>query len=194
MLRLFIALPLTEQVKQKLREVSSELRQYGGNIKWVDPKNIHVTVRFLGDTEESAVDDISAALNRIAANHEPVETVIDRLGGFPNLKQPRVIWAGLAEGAAFDALTNLAEEVEQSIRDLDFKPDNKRFSPHLTVARVKSPKGLDSLLNHIKNYRFEPAQLRLDRLILFKSTLTPQGPIYERLHEVMLGKQERFGE
>ena len=76
MLRLFIALPLTEQVKQKLREVSSELRQYGGNIKWVDPKNIHVTVRFLGDTEESAVDDISAALNRIAANHKPVETVL----------------------------------------------------------------------------------------------------------------------
>ncbi|MBU8933286.1 MAG: RNA 2',3'-cyclic phosphodiesterase [candidate division Zixibacteria bacterium] len=193
MLRLFIALPLTSTVKQKLEQVSSELRKHGGKVKWVDPKNIHVTLRFLGDTEERIVDAIGTSLNTIARNHNTIESTIDRLGGFPNLQKPRVVWAGLSGEREIEALTKLATEVEQAMCDLGFEPDNKRFRPHLTLARVKAPQELEPLVAELKSYQFDPTPLRLDRLVLFKSTLTPQGPIYERLHEVPLGKQEQFG-
>jgi len=193
MLRLFIALPLTHTVEQKLKQISSELRKYGGKVKWVDPKNIHVTLRFLGDTDEELVENIRGELDRIASRYDIIETAIDRLGGFPNLTKPRVIWAGLSGEQEIEALTKLSSEVEISVRGIGFEPDNKRFRPHLTLSRVKALIGAGSLLAHLKDYQFEPVPLRLDRLVLFKSTLTPQGPIYERLHEVRLGKQERFG-
>ena len=193
MLRLFIALPLTPIVEQKLEQVSSELSRFGGKVKWVNPKNIHVTIRFLGETEETLVGAIGDHLDSIASRHDVIKTAIDRLGGFPNLSKPRVIWAGLSGEQEIEALTNLATEVEQAMRDLGFEPENKRFRPHLTLARVKAPKGLEQLVAELKSYQLDPTPLRLDRLVLFKSTLTAQGPIYERLHEMPLGKQERFG-
>ncbi|MEA2030455.1 MAG: RNA 2',3'-cyclic phosphodiesterase [candidate division Zixibacteria bacterium] len=191
-MRLFIALPLTQQAKQKLSDILSELRQYGGKVKWVNPEIIHLTVRFLGDTDENVVGDLGDLLDKIASDYEPIETTIDSLGGFPNLKQPRVIWAGLADGPPVESCAELTEKVEQAVRYFGFLPDNKRFRPHLTLGRVKGSKGLSNLLDQIIDYRLDPIPLTLDRICLFKSTLTPRGPIYECLHEAKLGKQDRL--
>ncbi len=191
MMRLFIALPLGPQAEAYLGEVAGLLKQKGGAVKWVDARNIHLTVRFLGDTEEAHVHALKELLDTVAGRYSPVEATIDRLGAFPNLRRPRVFWVGLRDG--LDVLENLATEVEQGVRRLGFDPEQKRFKPHLTLGRVRKNQGLDSLTAFIGSFEFVETPLRLDRLVLFKSTLTPRGPIYDRLHEAMLGEQRFEG-
>ncbi|MCK4607124.1 MAG: RNA 2',3'-cyclic phosphodiesterase [candidate division Zixibacteria bacterium] len=186
MMRLFIALPLGPQVEAYLGEIAGLLKQKGGAVKWVDARNIHLTVRFLGDTEEAHVGALKELLDTVAGRHAPVQATIDRLGAFPNLRRPRIFWAGLRD--SLDALENLATEVEQGVRRLGFEPEQKRFKPHLTLGRVRKNQGLDSLAAFIESFEFVETPLKLDRLVLFKSTLTPRGPIYDRLHEAMLGE------
>ena len=184
MMRLFIAFPLAEEVEERLGGIIDDLKSRGGRIKWVEPKNIHLTARFLGDTQESLVGKLSELLDSVAAEYQAVSTTINGLGAFPNLSRPRVIWAGLGENT--ESLAKIAGDVEMGVRRLRFKKEPKRFKPHLTLGRVKDPSGLQELIAYIESYTVEEIPVLFDRLVLFKSTLTPQGPIYERLHEAML--------
>lgn len=190
MIRLFIGLPVEKQVQKELGEITSFLRTKGGNVKWIKPKLIHLTLRFLGDTDESLVGDLSKVIDRVAAETQTVSTVVNSLGGFPNLNRPRVIWAGLSGDT--DVLIEMAAEAERSARELGFKAESNRFKPHLTIGRVRDPRPLGTLPDYIKSFEMRPLELSFDRLILYKSTLTPEGPIYEHLHVANLG-EERFG-
>jgi 2'-5' RNA ligase len=133
-------------------------------------------------------------LDSVSSKYDSYNLSIDRIGGFPNLNKPRVIWTGFTDDDQINIMARMVKEVEYDIRRLGFDPDEKRFRPHLTLGRVKDTKGLEKLLEMIRSYKLELFSLKLDRLTLFKSTLTPQGAVYESLYEVMLGKQERFGE
>ena len=104
-----------------------------------------------------------------------------------------MIWAGLAESDSVREMEKMARQVELAVRQLRFEPDSKGFKPHLTLGRVKDPRDLGELPEYLKSYRFDPLPLRLDRLVLFQSTLTPQGPIYDRLHEAKLGEERLTG-
>jgi 2'-5' RNA ligase len=192
MMRLFIALPLPGNVEGKLGEISKLLKHQGGKVRWVPPENIHMTVRFLGDTDEATVPKLTQLIDRVAAEFGPAEVTINRLGGFPNLRRPRVIWAGLAESEDVERLGKMARQIELAVRQLRFEKDSKGFKPHLTLGRVKDPRDLRALTSYMEEYRFEPISIHIDRLVLFKSTLTPQGAVYERLHEAVLG-EERLG-
>jgi len=191
-MRLFIALPLPDAVRTALDHVTSDLKAHGGRVRWVDAGNLHVTVRFLGETEEAKLPKLRLLIDSIAAKFPSADTTIDRLGGFPNLSRPRVIWAGLAETESVVSIVRMARQVELAVRQLRFEPDSKGFKPHLTLGRVKDPRDLGGLPEYLKTYRFETLPARLDRLVLFQSTLTPHGPIYDRLHEAKLG-EERLG-
>ncbi len=191
MIRLFIALPLGQEVERYLSSIIDELKPHGGSVKWVAPQNVHLTVRFLGDTEEQRVPKIKQLLDKVASEYPTVATTIDRLGAFPNLRRPRVIWAGIHDNV--DRLEKLARQVELGVRKLRFEKETKGFKPHLTLARIRKPQGLEQLIAHLESFVLEPQVLTLDRLVLFKSTLTPKGPIYNRLYEAVLG-QERFGD
>ena len=193
-MRLFIALPLPSSVETKLGEIIDDLKNKGGKVKWVNPKNIHITVRFLGETDERQVPAIKEIMDRVSIKYNSYNLTIDRLGGFPNLNKPRVIWAGLTDDEQIGIMARMVKEIEYDIRKLGFDPDEKRFKPHLTLGRVKVPKNLDELLDSLRSYHLKPTSFILDSLRLYKSTLTPQGPIYECLHDVKLGKQDRFGE
>ncbi len=185
MMRLFIALPLEKAVEEHLSRLITTLKQKGGQVRWVAPKNIHLTVRFLGDTEDDLVPELSKLIDNTAADFTPVQTRIDHLGAFPNLHRPNVIWVGVNDNT--DILAELANRIEAGVRQLGIKPDSKPFKAHLTLGRVKDSRNLTSLTNFIQDHKFAPAPLLLDRIVLFKSTLTPQGSIYDRLHERALG-------
>jgi 2'-5' RNA ligase len=189
MMRLFIALPLEKVIEDHLARLITTLRQKGGQVRWVAPKNIHLTVRFLGDTEDDLVPELGRLIDETAAQFSPVHTQIDHMGAFPNLRRPNVIWVGL--GDHIDVLAELANDIEAGVRQLGIKPDPKPFKAHLTLGRVKDSRNLGGLTNFIQDHQFAPVPLVLDRIVLFKSTLTPQGSIYDRLHERALG-EERF--
>jgi 2'-5' RNA ligase len=188
MIRLFIAFPLQKEVGEQLGEIIALLRNQGGRVRWVAPENIHLTARFLGDTNESLVERLTALIDDTAANYNPVDSLIDRLGAFPNLPRPRVIWAGLRDNT--EVLVKIARELELSVRKLRFKPEKRGFKAHLTLGRVKNPSGVGNLTAYMQYFKLEEIPLKFDRLTLFKSTLTPQGPIYDRLHEAILGESE----
>ena len=185
-MRLFIALPLTQPVKERLGQLILLLSEKGGSVKWVAPENIHLTVRFLGDTDDRLVPVISENIDAVASQFQTFETMIDRLGGFPSVGRPRVIWAGIENPP--EKLSQLAIQMEHRVRKLRFEPEKKTFRSHLTLGRVRRPEGLDQLVGYLSDHRLEPIPILLDRLCLFKSTLTPSGPIYERLHEARLDK------
>jgi 2'-5' RNA ligase len=186
-MRLFIALPLELSVKDALGKIISLFRQRGGPVKWVKPENVHLTLRFLGETDENLVSEIKKQIDEAVKSHHQVQTSITTLGGFPNLNRPRVIWVGIERN--LEALGKIAKDVEHRMHSLGFEKEEKQFKAHLTLARVRDPKGLESLTEFMKDFRFEEIPLLFDRVVLFKSTLTPQGPIYHRLHEADLSAQ-----
>ncbi|MBI5267615.1 MAG: RNA 2',3'-cyclic phosphodiesterase [candidate division Zixibacteria bacterium] len=184
MIRLFIAWPLPHSIEQELGRIGFLLKQKGGRVSWVAPNNIHLTARFLGDTDEKLIPKIGALIDEVAATSKPVECALDRLGAFSDLKRPRVIWAGL--GGNLQSLEIMADLLEQGAQELGFEKETKRFRPHLTLARVRDPHDLAGLMMAVQQFRVTPTPFVFDRLTLFKSTLTPSGSIYERLHEKML--------
>ena len=190
MLRLFIALPLQHEVEIELDRLLGILRLKGPDVKWVTANNIHLTIKFLGDTEDKLVPKINAAIDEVAAKFHPFESTIDSVGGFPNLNSPRVIWVGGAQ--PIEEAARLAKEIDRRMYELRFEKEKRPFKSHLTLGRVREGRRVDELAAFLGTFKLEPIPLRLDRLVLFKSTLTPKGSIYERLHEAMFG-QERFG-
>ncbi|MEK7774380.1 MAG: RNA 2',3'-cyclic phosphodiesterase [Candidatus Zixiibacteriota bacterium] len=178
-MRLFIAIPLPKPTEQYLADIIRTLRKPGDGIKWVDPRNIHLTIRFLGDTEGHFVPLISKELSEVARVSMVVICKLGGVGAFPNLNRPRVIWVGLENNV--DMLKNTASDLEERMRTIGFAPEDKPFKPHLTLGRVREGAPQISIaveaISHMK-----PAEpVRLDKMILYQSTLTPQGPIYKSL-------------
>ena len=190
-LRLFIALPLPDSVKEALGALIAEFGSHPAPVKWLNPANIHMTLRFLGDTPASRITDLSTMLNETGSHHSTVTTSINSLGAFPNLKRARLLWAGVQEDDSVIRLKQLAAEIERGVQQLGFEPESKAFRPHLTIGRVKQRGSIRELAPTIEQYQLAPIPLSLTELVLFQSTLTPRGPIYKRLHSVALG-EERF--
>ncbi len=188
-IRLFIALPLGKEAEQRLGRIIEDFRPRSRAVKWVPSQNIHLTLKFLGDTDEHLVDKISQAVDRVVSNYPAFDILIDRLGAFPNLHRPRVIWMGGAK--APEPAAAMAREIDTAMHRLDFEKEKRAFKAHLTLGRVRQGQTIGDLAEYIDQYSFEPIPLHLDRLILFKSTLTPKGAIYEPLHKATLSR-ERF--
>ncbi len=183
-MRLFIALPLPGEIEEHLGKAIFALKQKKGKVKWVAPKNIHLTVKFLGEVEEDKLGEITSRLDNIAQNNEAIHSMVHNVGAFPNLFHPKVIWAGL-EGDT-DRMEKIAVEIEEAMAPLGFEREERRFKPHLTLGRIKDSRGMEEMTEYIGTFRMTPAPVYLDRIVLFKSTLTPKGPIYERLYEATL--------
>lgn len=178
MLRLFIALLLPDQLKSDLGDLIGPARQIGSGIKWVDPPNLHLTLKFLGDTREDRVDLVDDVLYSTVSHFEQMKVTLSGAGGFPNLKNPRVIWIGL-KGA--DGSILLAQSIDKKLGTLGFETDTRPFRPHLTLGRIKKPGDQSRLMTHLENLDFGGKEYILDQVGLVRSTLTPKGPIYENL-------------
>ena len=190
MLRLFIALPLPHEVESELNQLLVQLRPKSDNVKWVPAKNIHLTIKFLGDTDNKLVGKITNAIDEISARYQPFQTTLDRIGAFPNFRRPRVIWVCGSEPIEF--IDDIAQDIDHQMIKLRFEKEKRPFKPHLTLGRVRQGRRIDVLADFLQTFELKPTPLTLDRVVLFKSILTPKGAIYERLHEARLG-EERFG-
>ncbi|MCW4008216.1 MAG: RNA 2',3'-cyclic phosphodiesterase [Candidatus Bathyarchaeota archaeon] len=180
--RSFIAFDIeSDAVLRRVAAAQSLLAQTGADLKLVEPKNIHITLRFLGNITPSMIEKIFEEMKRI--QFTPFNVQIKGIGAFPDLRYPRVVWAGITEGA--DQLKSIFSQLEPRLRGLGFAPDSKGFSPHLTIARVRSGRNKAQLARFIiENASYDFGSVAANCLRLKKSDLTPKGPIYSTLKEV----------
>jgi len=179
--RSFIAFDIdNESILTRMAYMQNLLIKTAADLKLVEPKNIHITLRFLGNITTPMVEKIFEEMKTV--QFIPFDAKIYGIGAFPSSYNPRVLWAGITEGA--DQLLSIFNQLEPRLRNLGFAPDPKGFSPHLTIARVKSGRNkaeLAKLIDEKADYEF--GAVKAACLRLKKSDLTPKGPIYSTLKE-----------
>lgn len=185
-MRLFIALPLPHEVEQYLDKLIADFRARTrpGAVSWVKPGNIHITLRFLGETGPALVPNLKTTIDNACAAGRVEILNCDKVGAFPSLRKPNVLWVGATDVSA--SLCALASRIETEVREFGFEKETKPFKPHLTLGRVRQPHLLGTLPDYMATYRIPPQTIRLDRIVLFQSTLTPQGAIYQALYQAPL--------
>ncbi len=187
-MRTFIAIELPQEIKDILARLQGELKKSGADVKWVESKNIHLTLKFLGERNEKKIAGISEIIEEAAKNNYSFQAEISSLGAFPKIDFPRIIWVGINQG---DSETKkIAQELEEKIAKIGIPKVDRPFSSHITIGRTKSASNRENLVRDLKNnadkLKEENLRFPVTKITLFKSTLTPGGPIYEALKEANL--------
>jgi len=187
--RCFIAIGLPDEVKAGLRDIQAQLKSGGqASVKWVDPYSIHLTLKFLGGVDAAKIEPITAAMEEAAKEIAPFSLRVEDLGVFPNLKRVQVVWVGV--GGEVDKLAHLQQRLESNLAGLGFAPENRRFTPHLTLARVRDRASLgerEGLGELIAGTKFEATRsFPVEAVSLMKSQLTREGAIYSRISAAAL--------
>ncbi|OGF04596.1 MAG: 2'-5' RNA ligase [Candidatus Edwardsbacteria bacterium RIFOXYD12_FULL_50_11] len=183
-MRCFIALELPLEIKIKLGDIIGQLKKTGADVKWVDPANIHLTLKFLGETPEADALRAGLALSTLKGKFKAIDSGLGGLGAFPSVDRPKVIWAGLSQGA--EEIKEIYRQVEKLTADISQEDKAREFSPHLTLGRVRSNKNLMQLRDAINQAVILQKGFEFNRLVLLKSTLTSEGAIYSELNGVEL--------
>ena len=177
-IRSFIAVAIGAELRERLSEVSAGLQKRLRGVAWVRPENIHLTLKFLGDVAADDIPAVREALDEVAARHRSCALRVGGLGAFPHPARPRVIWAG-AEGDQ-GSLSLLVRDLEETLAALDFTPEKRPYHSHLTLGRVKNPDGVGNLTKILREAAADSlGELAVDMLLLIKSTLTPDGSLFE---------------
>jgi len=184
-MRVFIAIVLSPEAREELRALQSSLKKAGADVKWADPENIHLTLRFLGDCGRKIMPSVKSALSDAVSDFGQFYIGLEGIGAFPGLSSPEVIWAGVSKGARESGA--LLDSISSRLAELGITDEERKFSPHITVGRVRSGKNIDLLKKAIKDLRFRASSKTLvDRVALLDSRLSAAGPIYTPLSEAML--------
>jgi len=184
-MRVFIAIGLSREAREELRALQSSLKKAGADVKWADPENIHLTLRFLGDCGRQSIPSVKSALSDAVSVFGQFYIGLEGIGAFPGLSSPEVIWAGVGEGARESGV--LRDSISSRLAELGIPDEERKFSPHITVGRVRSGRNIGLLTKAIGDLRFRASTKTLvDRISLLNSRLSPEGPIYTPLAEVML--------
>lgn len=179
-IRCFIAIELNPQTKEYIQQIQSELKKFEADVKWVEPHNAHLTIKFLGDVDLKEIGKIQEAIQEIAQGTISIQTQLTQLGVFPKPSYPRIIWLGLEDKEK--RIEELADKIEKAVRKFGIKKEARPFTAHITLGRIKSFKNLKALMQSMGNYpSIEPRPQTIQEIILFKSTLTSARPIYETL-------------
>ena len=185
MIRAFIAMDVSEDVRRRLEELRKHLERFGKDVKWVPVENVHITLKFLGNIEETRVNGIKEVMQSLACRTKPFTLKAKGTGCFPSIKKIRVVWAGLA--GELDKLVFFQRELENNLQKVGFPKEDRTFKPHLTLGRMKSPRNDASLARAIvDNASFESDEFTVDHVTLYKSILKPSGAKYEVLVKMPL--------
>ncbi len=183
-IRAFIALEIPNEIREAIdRCITSKLYKCRTKCSWVKPDNIHLTMKFLGDTPVDIIDSIADDFRYVLEGVAPIKLYLDGVGTFGGRK-PRVVWAGLS--GETESLELIAKTIDDTTFKYGFKREKRRFSPHLTVGRIRKQINIPELLTAIENIQLERLDFTADKISLINSELTPKGSIYTPLHEFML--------
>jgi 2'-5' RNA ligase len=184
MLRAFVAVNISEQQRDEVGRVLANLSSYDVRVRWVKIGNVHVTLKFLGDTSEKVLPDLYHAIGECLADQHAFDLSLAKLGCFPNARYPRIIWIGIDSG--YEALKGMSRRIEGAVEPFGFKREKRKFSAHLTIGRVRDNKNISSLIEDISNWDFASSVAKISKVVFYQSTLRQQGPIYTSLREFEL--------
>lgn len=187
--RIFIAVELDPALHEAVVATQRALEDAGARIRWVKPASLHFTLRFLGEVTPTQVALAKIATREAARGVAPFSITLRRLGAFPSLQRPQVVWVGVEDGA--EHLEALARRLDERLVYYHFPSDDRRFRPHLTLARVRDARQWGNVVRALTRYRdVEIGTQTVRAICVMESTLTPQGPVYTRLEEVSLETHE----
>jgi 2'-5' RNA ligase len=179
--RTFVAVETPPEVQSRAAELVNRLRTADAKVKWVEPKNLHWTLKFLGNVEMVEIPEVCSAVEEAAKQFAPFDLEARGAGAFPNLRKPRTIWLGVGEGA--DEMVELHAAIERALSKLGFREEGRRFRPHITLGRVREggapPDQLMKLLQ--ENADFDARLSTVFEVAVFSSVLGKDGPTYEPL-------------
>jgi 2'-5' RNA ligase len=181
-MRLFISIDIPDEIKEYLSRVKDKLRENISEedmIRWVNTRNMHLTIKFLGEVSENKLEDIKERLRTV--NGKKMQLSLSHIGGFPENNQIRVVWVGVKEE---EQLSEMHKLVDFSMSK-QFLPE-KDFKGHMTLGRVKHVRNAESLLRQIKKEKIESHKFNAEKFALVQSKLTPKGPEYTVIEEYML--------
>jgi 2'-5' RNA ligase len=184
--RTFVSIEIPEDIKDNIEKSIGEMKVALQPIKWVDKKNQHITLKFLGWVEDRKIDDLTGSLTDLAKDFGTIKVSFAGLGVFPDAKRPRVVWVGIDEGG--DRVKKLAERLEDRLSKEGYREgEDREFSPHLTIGRIKEKIDAEALSSYIeKNKKADFGGFVVKNISLMKSTLRRSGPIYEEIKKIKI--------
>lgn len=186
-MRLFVAVDLNENVRRKLSQIQKELGSGGFDLKLVEPENLHLTLKFLGEVEESTLESIDREISESVKGFHEFALHFEGIGYFGSERFVKVVWVGVKEGK--EDFIKLAESLDKGLSFI--RKDEHEKSPHLTIARVKSGRNVQELAREVKALRdVKVGEVLVKEIKLKKSVLTPDGPIYSDVKVFPLVRKE----
>jgi 2'-5' RNA ligase len=179
-MRCFIAIDIGEEIRRALSGLQRQLREgvdvKRGDINWVNPDNIHLTLKFLGEIKDEKAAEICNIVKDVAGRHKSFELDIESVGHFGG-KNPKVLWVGTGKGQ--EELLELQKDIEESLALAGWPEETREFSGHLTLCRIRNPKAGMKLAQASEDYKdFKLGTMQADSVSVYQSELTPAGPVY----------------
>jgi 2'-5' RNA ligase len=186
-MRSFVAIVLPPHIKKGIETLEQKLKAYPFNIRWVNPRNVHLTLKFIGDIQTHQVADVAKAMALTATGFSPVDLCMQGLGVFPGIRNPRVFWTGL--GGQTDLLGQLQGTLDQALAEAGFALEKRPFKGHLTLGRFKGRALATDVAQAIQiEGRFEAIGFSAIEMALFKSDLHPKGAKYTLIQQYRIGE------
>lgn len=177
-MRVFVAINPPGWLQERVGQLTSALRRSAGQARWVEPQHLHITMKFLGEMNAQALPSVIETLQSVAGRYSAFSLCLNGFGFFPPHGEPRILYIGTNQQAL---LQTLAMELEECFSVLGFARE-KRFTPHMTLARFKSSGNLSKLKRQLDCLKVEE-EFPVDYFTLFHSTLTADGPVYKPIHQ-----------
>jgi len=185
-LRTFIAADVGKAIRDRLVQLQEKLARTGTQVKWVEPENLHVTLLFLGEVDDRQIPGVCSIVANETAKHPPFLMAVETVGCFPNLRRPRVLWVGIGQG--MQELCAIHDALEMPLQELGYRREERRYTPHITLGRVKSDRETSPLAEALdKQAAWRGGEVPVAELLVLSSELTPKGPVYSVLSRPKLG-------
>lgn len=182
-MRVFLAVEIDEKLLNKIADVQKSFAECGAPVKYVETENLHCTLKFFGEIDDNKLNEIIKVIESKIENHESFKVSIEKTGVFPNERYIRVLWLGIEDVEPF---SNLQKDLDEDFVKMGFKKE-RSYVPHLTIGRVKGAKNKETLLSRLKELgNVEIGEMEISKIVLKKSELTPQGPVYTTIKEFNL--------
>ncbi len=186
-LRTFIAVEISAPIRSRAAALIAAFGETSAEVKWVEPHNLHLTLKFLGDVHQREIAEVCRAAAHGAAQVEPFDLEVRGAGAFPNAARPRTVWIGAGAGA--EQMVTLHDRIEAELAKLGYREEHRRFQTHLTIGRVRGAGPGIADLGKLLQQQTDAliGAMTVQAATVFCSTLTRDGPIYEALGTAPLG-------